>query len=300
MVSVSIKELLEAGIHFGHQTSRWNPKMKPYIFGERDGIYIIDLQQTVTLFTKALTFLTDMTSKGAKVAFVGTKEQAREIVKEEAIRCNMFHITTRWLGGTLTNFRTIKSSIDRMEDLEKKQKDGTFARLHKKERLIIDREIAKLSRTFGGIREIKRLPDVLFVIDTKKEKNAVAEANKLGIPIIAVVDTNCDPDLITYPIPGNDDAIKAIQIVMNKAADACVEGAKIFESLEAKRTKDKESAPKEMRSDKDKHFIMRKKVVTTITTKGSKKGSPAQKTGPSTAKAENETQQETKEPGKAT
>ncbi len=298
MVSVSIKELLEAGIHFGHQTSRWNPKMKPYIFGDRDGIHIIDLQQTVSMFTKALGFLTELTSRGAKVAFVGTKEQAREIVKEEATRCNMFHITTRWLGGTLTNFRTIKSSIDRMEDLEKKQQDGTFARLHKKERLIIDREIEKLAKTFGGIREIKRLPDVIFVIDTKKEKNAVEEAKKLGIPIIAIVDTNCDPDPITYPIPGNDDAIKAIKIVMTKAADACIEGSKAFEEVSAKLAKEKADAPKEQKKDSDKRFMVKKKVVTTVS-RPHKNDDASQKVKSGTAKETVEQTKETKEPEKS-
>ena len=227
------------------------------------------------------------------MAFVGTKEQAREIVKEEATRCNMFHVTTRWLGGTLTNFRTIKSSIDRMEDLEKKQKDGTFARLHKKERLIIDREIEKLSKTFGGIREIKRLPDVLFVIDTKKEKNAVAEAHKLGIPVIAIVDTNCDPDPITYPIPGNDDAIKAIKIVMSKAADACIEGATLFEEVSAKLAKEKAQAPKEQKIESDKRFMVKKKVVTTVNR--SHKKDDTKKTKPEAQKETGEHTKESKE-----
>ncbi|MEM6531622.1 MAG: 30S ribosomal protein S2 [Myxococcota bacterium] len=224
-----MREMLEAGVHFGHQTNRWNPKMKPYIFGARNGIYIVDLQQTVPLFHKAHQFLADLTARGEKVLFVGTKKQAQEVVKEAAVRSGQFFVNNRWLGGTLTNYRTVRQSIERLRTIEKMEEDGTFEKLVKKEVVQLNRERDKLEKNLGGIRDMARLPGALFIIDTKKEHIAVAEARKLGIPVVAVVDTNCDPDEIDYVIPGNDDAIRAIRIFANKVADACVEGSQSYE-----------------------------------------------------------------------
>ncbi|WP_050727416.1 30S ribosomal protein S2 [Vulgatibacter incomptus] len=222
--AISMKQLLEAGVHFGHQTRRWNPKMKPYIFGARNGIYIIDLQKTVKLARNAFRFVADSVAKGGTVLFVGTKKQAQDVIMEEATRCNQFHVTNRWLGGTLTNFKTVKQGIDRLKTLEKMAEDGTFERLPKKEVAILMREQDKLQRNLGGIKELTRLPSVLFVIDPKKEHLAIHEANRLGIPVVAVVDTNCDPEGITHVIPGNDDAIRSIRLFAGKVADAALEG----------------------------------------------------------------------------
>lgn len=227
---ISMKELLEAGVHFGHQTQRWNPKMKPYIFGARNGIYIIDLQKTVRLFREAYRFVVDAVAKGGTVLFVGTKKQAQDIVKEEATRAGQFYVTNRWLGGTLTNFRTIKGSIERLKRLEKMATDGTYERLPKKEVAKLEREREKLQRNLGGIKDMTKLPSVLFVIDPNRETIAVQEAHKLGIPVVAVVDTNCDPDKITYVIPGNDDAIRAIKLFAGRIADACLEGKALYEA----------------------------------------------------------------------
>ena len=224
MAVVSMKQLLEAGVHFGHQTRRWNPKMKTYIFGARNGIYIIDLQKTVRLFNTAYQFVVNTAAAGESIMFVGTKQQARETIREEAERAGMFYVDHRWLGGMLTNFKTIKIRIDRLKELGGMVEDGSINRFPKKEILQLQNEREKLVKNLGGIQDMTRLPGAMFVIDTARENIAVAEANRLGIPVVAVVDTNCDPDVIDYPIPGNDDAIRAIRLVTGKMADACVEG----------------------------------------------------------------------------
>lgn len=233
MSQVTMKQLLESGVHFGHQTRRWNPKMKPYIFGARNGIYIIDLQKTVQLFKTAYNFVADTASSGQSVLFVGTKKQAAEAIQEESERAEMFFVNNRWLGGTLTNFETIKRSIDRLKKLEKMQVDGTINLYHKKEILNLERQMAKLRKNLGGIKEMDRLPGAMFVIDPRRERIAVHEARKLGIPVVAVVDTNCDPDEIDYIIPGNDDAIRAIKLMTARMADACIEGRKRYEETMA-------------------------------------------------------------------
>jgi small subunit ribosomal protein S2 len=225
-----MKQLLEAGVHFGHQTSRWNPKMKPYIFGARNGIYIVDLQQTVRLFQDAYAFVRDIAANGGNVLFVGTKKQAQDAIREEAERCGMFYVSNRWLGGTLTNFQTIKQGIDRLKKLEETLEDPAMAEaLTKREMLEVSRERLRLLNTLGGIKTMRKLPDALFVIDTLKEEIAVKEANKLRIPVVAVVDTNCDPDLIDLKIPGNDDAIRAIRLFCAAIADAVMEGRSLSE-----------------------------------------------------------------------
>jgi small subunit ribosomal protein S2 len=227
---VSMKQLLEAGVHFGHQTSRWNPKMKPYIFGARNGIYIIDLQRTVKLFEQAHSFVRDVAANGGMLLMVGTKKQAQDAIREEAERCGMFYVNNRWLGGTLTNFQTIKQSIDRLKKCEETLEDPAMAEaLTKKEMLGVQRERDKLLNSLGGIKTMRKLPDAVFVIDPKKEEIAVREANKLHIPVVAVVDTNCDPDLVDYKIPGNDDAIRAIRLFCAAMADAVLEGKAILE-----------------------------------------------------------------------
>jgi small subunit ribosomal protein S2 len=222
-VSITMKELLEAGVHFGHQTKRWNPKMKKYIFGKRNGIYIIDLQKTLKLFKEASTFITELASLGKRILFVGTKRQAQDAILEEANRCGMFYVNNRWLGGTLTNFMTVRRSIERLKELEAMLAD-VEKELSKKERAALDREREKLQKNLIGIREMDSLPDALFVIDPKKEYIAVKEAKKLGIPVIAIVDTNCDPEDIDHVIPGNDDAIRAIRLFTQKIADSVLEG----------------------------------------------------------------------------
>ncbi len=224
MAVVGMKQLLEAGVHFGHQTRRWNPKMKPFIFGARNGIYIIDLQRTVRLFNTAHQFVVDTVAAGESVLFVGTKQQARDTIQEETDRCGMFFVNQRWLGGMLTNFKTMKLRIDRLKELDAMVEDGSINRFPKKEILGLQREREKLERNLGGIKKMNRLPGALFVVDTQRENISVMEANRLGIPVVAIVDTNCDPDVIDYPIPGNDDAIRAIRLVTSKIADACIEG----------------------------------------------------------------------------
>jgi small subunit ribosomal protein S2 len=224
MAYVTMKELLEAGVHFGHQTKRWNPKMKPYIFGARNGIYIIDLQKTVRLFKKAYDFITKTTESGKTVLFVGTKKQARDAIYEEANRCEMYYVHNRWLGGMLTNFQTIKQSIDRLNYLNEIQNDGTINLFPKKERLKLAKERVKLDNNLGGIRSMPGLPGAIFVVDPKSESIAVREGRRLHIPIVAIVDTNCDPEDVDYLIPGNDDAIRAIRLITSKVADACIEG----------------------------------------------------------------------------
>ncbi len=224
MSQITMKELLEAGVHFGHQTKRWNPKMKKYIFGKRNGIYIIDLQKTLKCFREAAAYVTEAASQGKNVLFVGTKRQAQDAIYEEANRCGMFFVNNRWLGGTLTNFVTIRKSVMRLKEIEGMLADTSDAILTKKERIRFERERAKLAKNLSGITEMEELPDLLFVIDPKKEAIAVQEANKLGIPIVGIVDTNCDPDPITHVVPGNDDAIRAIKLFTGKIADAVLEG----------------------------------------------------------------------------
>ncbi|HHV94627.1 MAG TPA: 30S ribosomal protein S2 [Firmicutes bacterium] len=224
MAIVSMKQLLEAGVHFGHQTRRWNPKMKEYIFTERNGIYIIDLQKTVRLIDVAYNFIKEVVANGQSVLFVGTKKQAYEAIREEAQRCGMFYVNERWLGGMLTNFSTIRSRIQRLKELEKMEENGAFEVLPKKEVLALRKERDKLQRFLGGIRDMDRLPGAVFVVDPRKERIAVAEARKLRIPIVAIVDTNCDPDEVDYVIPGNDDAIRAIRLLTGIIADAVIEG----------------------------------------------------------------------------
>jgi len=228
LASVSMKELLEAGVHFGHQTKRWNPKMKEYIFGERNGIYIIDLQKTLRMFKEATRFTTETVTLGGTVLFVGTKRQAQEAVAEEAQRCGMYFVNQRWLGGLLTNFVTIQKSIQRLRELEEMSTDGRYALFSKKEVARLERERKGLDKNLAGIKEMKGLPQVVFIIDSKKEEIAVKEANRLGIPVVAIVDTNCDPDNIDYVIPGNDDALRAIKLFVSKIADAVIEGAAVL------------------------------------------------------------------------
>ncbi|NLL41756.1 MAG: 30S ribosomal protein S2 [Firmicutes bacterium] len=223
MAVISMKQLLEAGVHFGHQTRRWNPKMAEYIFTERNGIYIIDLQKTVRKVDEAYNFVRDTVVNGESVLFVGTKKQAQETIREEAERCGMFYVNQRWLGGMLTNFKTITSRIARIEEIEKMEEDGLFDVLPKKEVMELRKELDRLTRFLGGIRGMKKLPGAVFIVDPRKERIAVAEARKLGIPIVAIVDTNCDPDEIDYVIPGNDDAIRAVKLLTTTMADAVVE-----------------------------------------------------------------------------
>ncbi|MCD7754992.1 MAG: 30S ribosomal protein S2 [Firmicutes bacterium] len=224
MAVVSMKQLLEAGVHFGHQTRRWNPKMAPYIYTERNGIYIIDLQKTVKKLEEAYNFVRDTTAEGGNILFVGTKKQAQDAIREEATRCGGYYVNARWLGGMLTNFRTMRTRIDRLAQLRKMEEDGTFAMLPKKEVIKHQGEIAKLEKYLGGVKEMKKIPAALFIVDPRKERNAIAEARKLNIPIVAIVDTNCDPDEIDYVIPGNDDAIRAIRLIAATMANAAIEG----------------------------------------------------------------------------
>jgi len=224
MSQISMKQLLEAGVHFGHQTKRWNPKMKPYIFGARNGIYIIDLQKTVRCFKNAYDFVRETVKNGDKVLFVGTKKQAQDSIQEEAERAGQYYVNSRWLGGMMTNFSTIKKSIDRLKKIETMAEDGTFQLLTKKEVLQLEREKIKLEKNLGGIKGMTKPPGAIFVVDPKKEQIGVREARKLGVPVVAVVDTNCDPDEIDFVIPGNDDAIRAIRLFASRMADACIEG----------------------------------------------------------------------------
>jgi small subunit ribosomal protein S2 len=241
MAYVTMKELLEAGVHFGHQTKRWNPKMKPYIFGARNGIYIIDLQRTVAMFKTAYDFIMNTVAEGKSVLFVGTKKQARESIYEEANRCEMFYVHNRWLGGMLTNFQTIRQSIDRLNYLNEIQNDGSISVFPKKEQLKLAKERVKLDNNLGGIRTMNSLPGAIFVVDPKNEMIAVREGRRLNIPIVAIVDSNCDPDEIDYIIPGNDDAIRAIRLLTSRIADACVAGkARYEEKMQAEADKDVE------------------------------------------------------------
>jgi small subunit ribosomal protein S2 len=245
MANVNMKELLEAGVHFGHQTRRWNPKMKPYIFGARNGIHIIDLQKTVRLFKTAYEFITRTVTEGYSILYVGTKKQAHDSVIEESERCGMFYVVNRWLGGTLTNFQTIRISVSRLKELEAMFRDGSISRYTKKEALKMEKELAKLEKNLGGIKNMDELPGALFVVDPKREKIAVREARKMGIPVVAIADTNCDPDEIDFIIPGNDDAIRAIRLLCSKVADASIEGHNLAEErlkAEAELRKEQEAA----------------------------------------------------------
>lgn len=248
-VVITMKQLLEAGVHFGHQTKRWDPKMKPFIFGARNGIHIIDLQKTVHLFKEACKFVKENTAKGETILFVGTKKQAQDAIVEEAKRCGMFYINQRWLGGTLTNFKTVKQSIARLKKIEQMKTDGTFDALTKKEVSLLEKEREKLERTIGGIKEMDKLPGAIFIIDSKKEEIAISEAKKLGITIVAVVDTNCDPTGMDYIIPGNDDAIRAIRLFAQKVADAVVEGKQGTEEVVATEVARAVAAPEKTASE---------------------------------------------------
>ena len=242
---ITMKQLLEAGVHFGHQTKRWNPKMKRYIFTARNGIYIIDLQQTVKMFRAAYDFVRDMAAEGKTVLFVGTKKQAQEAVEEEARRAGTPYVNVRWLGGMLTNFQTIRKSLDRLQKLTEMTTDGTAEKLPKKEVLRLAKERARLEKVLGGIKDLRRVPDAIFVVDPSREEIAVLEARRLAVPIIAIVDTNCDPDLIDYVIPGNDDAIRAIKLFLGKIADAILEGKAAYQERTAS-AGDKETEPPEV------------------------------------------------------
>jgi small subunit ribosomal protein S2 len=238
LAAIAMKDLLEAGVHFGHQTKRWNPKMKPYIFGERNGIYILDLGKTVKLFRAAEDFVTNLAAAGRTILFVGTKRQAKDVIAEEAVRAGMYYVNERWLGGLLTNFATIQRSLGRLRDLEAMSTDGRYETLSKKEIARAEKERRKLQKNLEGIRLMTRLPDAVFIVDTKKEQIAVDEARKLKIPVIGVVDTNCDPDEVDFVVPGNDDALRAIRLFASRIADAVLSGRGMKESIEAEGTRD--------------------------------------------------------------
>ena len=243
MPHITMRKLLESGVHFGHQTKRWNPKMKPYIYGANNGIHIVDLGKTVVAFDKAYDFVSSVVASGAPILFVGTKRQAQDVVAEEATRAGQFYITERWLGGTLTNWKTIRSSIEKLRKFDRMAQDGTFNKLSKKEVRVIEREREKLEKSLGGIKDMNTLPGAIFIIDSGKEAIAVNEAKILGIPVVAVVDTNCDPEPIDYVIPGNDDAIRSIRLFSSAIADACIEGAKRRAAEAPAKDADKDAAP---------------------------------------------------------
>jgi len=242
VLSIGIKEMLDSGVHFGHQTRRWNPKMKRFIFDARNGIHIIDLSQTLTQLEAACNFLIETVRKGGKVLFVGTKKQAQHAIKEIATECGQFHVTERWLGGTMTNFNTLKRSIARLKEIEKMDADGTLAKYGKQEQAVIRREAARLHKYFDGIREMDRIPAAIFVVDIRREHNAVAEARKLKVPVVAIVDTNCDPDLVDYPIAGNDDAIRSVRLILATIGQVVTRGQAEFESRRARRPVTEEPA----------------------------------------------------------
>ena len=243
MPEITMKQLLQAGVHFGHQTTHWNPKMKKYIYGARNGIHIVDLQKTLKKFREAEKFIRKITADGKKILFVATKRQAQELVKQEAERCGMYFVNQRWLGGTMTNFSTIRKSIDRLLQLEKMEEEGEFERLHKKEALNKRKEIQKLNKFLGGIKSMRKLPDALFIIDTQKERIALAEAKTLGIKTFALVDTNCDPNGIDFPFPGNDDAIRSIKLFATRIADVALEGQEVFQASRKDVEKPEEQKP---------------------------------------------------------
>ena len=245
MSVISMKQLLEAGVHFGHQTRRWNPKMAPYIYTERNGIYIIDLQKSVGKVDEAYKAIFDIAAEGGNILFVGTKKQAQDAVATEAQRCGMYYVNQRWLGGMLTNFKTIQSRIARLKDIERMSEDGTFDVLPKKEVLELKKEWDKLEKNLGGIKEMKKVPDMMFIVDTRKERIAVQEAHTLGIPTVAIVDTNCDPDEIDYVIPGNDDAIRAVKLIAGAMADAVIEGKQGMQGAAAAEAEDNADAETE-------------------------------------------------------
>ena len=249
---IAMRELLESGVHFGHQTRRWNPKMSPYIFTKRNGIHILDLAKTIPLFKVAWEFVRDEVAKGAEVLFVGTKKQAQSIIEEQALRCGAYYINERWLGGLLTNFQTVRKSIDKLKKLEKMEAEGAFDILPKKEVVKLKKKKEKLEKNLKGIKDMERQPDIIYIVDTVREEIAVKEARKLGIPVVAIADTNCDPDVIDYPIPGNDDAIKAINLITGKIADAILEGKSLRET---------EVQEGEAISDLDKELIEHAKEV---------------------------------------
>jgi small subunit ribosomal protein S2 len=232
---LSVKELFEAGVHFGHQTKRWNPKMRPFIYGARSGIHIVDLDQTARLFKRAFDFLSETTARGGSVLFVGTKRQAQEIVREEARRAGMYFVTNRWLGGTLTNFKTIKGGLDRLRTLERMKEDGTYQQLPKKETVQLEKERTRLEKYIGGLKGMGQVPQAVFVIDPAQETIAVSEAKRLGVPIVAITDTNCDPDMVDYIIPGNDDAIRSVRLITGAVADACIYGVARRRDYQAQR-----------------------------------------------------------------
>jgi small subunit ribosomal protein S2 len=261
MSHITMKQLLEAGVHFGHKTSRWNPKMKPFIFGERNGIHIIDLQQTLKYFEIAYEFVVNLTSNGGKILFVGTKKQARDAIREEAQRCGMPYVDYRWLGGTLTNFRTIRQSVEKLKRIEGWFADSTIERFPKKERLKLERLKAKLERNLAGIKDMETLPDALYIVDPVHEEIAVLEARKLKIPIVAIVDTNCDPDLIDFIIPGNDDAIRAIKLITGKIADACLEGIELYKEKVAAETDKEVSLEEEFLKAEEKAEEILKEII---------------------------------------
>ncbi len=249
--NVTMKDLLESGVHFGHQRRRWNPKMKKYIFGVRKNIYIIDLQKTLRYFKYTYNIVRDAAAEGKTILFVGTKKQAIEAIKEHATRCGMPYVNHRWLGGMMTNFKTIQKSIRKLEIIEKMQESGQVNLLTKKERLILERRRAKLEKVLGGIRHMKKIPDMLFIVDIVKEKIAVQEANKLGLPIVAPLDTNCDPDLVDYPIPGNDDAIRSVNLFCKTIADAIIEGKELAEATEEENPVSEEEIAEEIKEVKE-------------------------------------------------
>ncbi len=251
-MSVTMKELLEAGSHFGHQTRRWNPKMAKYIYGARNGIHIIDLQKTLKKFREAYAFIKDLAAKEKKILFIGTKKQAQELVTEEAKRCGMYYVNKRWLGGTLTNFQTIKKSISRLKKIELMKKDGIYDNLLKKETVKLDKELEKLQKFLGGIKDMNTLPNAVFIVDPRKEKIALAEANKLEIPVIGIVDTNCNPERIEFVIPANDDAIRSIRLFSSKVADAVIEGKDIAKAASDEREKAKEAEKKTVKKIENK------------------------------------------------
>lgn len=251
MTTELIKKLLEAGVHFGHQTKRWNPKMKHFIFGEKSGIYIIDLEKTEKFLNEARIFISEIAAQGKSVLFVGTKKQAQEVVEEEAKRCGAFYVNHRWLGGLLTNFQTVKKSINRFKEINQMEKDGIFESLSKKEIASLTKEKEKLIKNLSGVVEMERLPGALFVIDSKKEETAVLEAKRLNIPVVALIDTNCDPDLIDFPIPGNDDAIKSVKLVTSFIAESVLEGRKRYDAVKAvvQETAKEKEAPQQDREE---------------------------------------------------
>lgn len=248
MPNVNVKDLLEAGVHFGHQTKRWNPKMKPFVYGARNGIYIIDLQKTASMAKEATQFIVNTVASGKKVLFVGTKKQARDIVAQEAARADQYFVAHRWLGGTLTNYQTVRGSVDRLKRLSQMKETGEMAGMNKKHVFRLEKQRQKLEKNLGGIREMRKMPGALFIIDPSKERSAVLEANKLGLPVVGIVDTNCDPTGIDYPIPGNDDAIKAIRLFCSLIADSCMEGAQVYqERLRANEVKDSDDEGSEVK-----------------------------------------------------